>query len=90
MDKKITHLQLPTFSNVPQGETKEKLNDKTRHLQTDRALFGRLIVIPQQRKVDLLELFTYELASVPMAHTNSDGSLSKANKAQVLYLYFYF
>ena len=59
LDEKITQLQLPTFSNVPQGKTKRKGNDKTMSLQTDRALFGRLVVISQQRKVDLQELFTY-------------------------------
>ena len=48
LDKKITQLQLPTFSNVPRGKTKGKANDKTRSLQTDRALFGRLSVISQQ------------------------------------------
>ena len=51
LDKKMT--QLPTFSNVPRGITKEKGNEKNRFLHTDRALFGRLIVILQQRKVDL-------------------------------------
>ena len=86
LNKKITQLQLPTFSNVPRGKTKGKGNDKTRSLQTDRALFGRLLVISQQRKVDLQELFAYELASVPMALTNSDGSLSKTNKAQVMHV----
>ena len=80
LDKKITQLQLPTFLNVPRGETKGKGNDKTRYLQTGQALFGRLIVISRQRKVDLQELFTYELASVPMALINSFGSLSKTNK----------
>ena len=86
LDKKITQLQLPTFSNVPRGKTKEKGNDKTRSQQTDRALFGRLIVISQQRKVDLRELFAYELASAAMALTNSDGSLSKTNKVQVMHV----
>ena len=86
LDKKITQLQLPTFSNVPRGKTKGKGNDKTMPLQTDRALFGSLIVISQQRKFDLQELFSYELASVPMALTNSDGSLSKTNKAQVMHV----
>ena len=44
------------------------------------------LVISQKRKVDFQELFTYELASVPMALTNSDGSLSKSNKAQVMHV----
>ena len=80
LDQMVTQLQLPTFSNVPRGETKGKGKNKTRCLQTGQALFGRLIVISQQRKVDLQELFTYRLVSVPMALTNSDGSLSKTNK----------
>ena len=86
LDKKITQLQLPTFSNVARGKTKGKGNDKTKSLQTDRALFGRLVVISQQRKVDLQELFTYELASVPITLTNSNGSLSITNKAQVMHV----
>ena len=72
--------------NVPRGETKGKGNNKTRSLQTGQALFGRFIVISQQRKVDLQELFTYELESVRMALTNSYGSLSKTNKAQVMHV----
>ena len=35
--------------------------------------------------MDLIELlFTYELSSIPQAIANSDGSLSKTNKAQTL------
>ena len=86
LDKGITQLQLPTFSNVPRGKTKGKGNGKTRSLQTDRAFFGRLIVISQQRKVDLQELLIYEIASVCIALTNSDSSLSKTNNMQVMYV----
>ena len=97
MDKKIIQLQLPTFSNVPGSKTKGKGNDvpgsKTKgkgndkaRSQRDRDLFGRLIVISQQRKVDFQELFTYKLASVPMALTDSHGSLLKTNKAQVMHV----
>ena len=34
--------------------------------------------------MDLKELFTYELSSIPQAIADSDGSLSKTNKAQTL------
>ena len=81
LDKKITQLQLPTFSNVPRGKTKGKGNDKTRSLQTDRALFGRLIVISQQSLTGLQVYLLYT-----MALTNSNGSLSKANKAQAMHV----
>ena len=35
LDKKITQLQLPTFSNVSRSKTKRKGNNKTRSLQMD-------------------------------------------------------
>ena len=50
--------------------------------ESDRELFGRLSVISKDRSVDLKELFTYELSSIPQGIPNSDGSLSKTNKAQ--------
>ena len=52
--------------------------------ESDRELFGWLLVISKDRKVDLKELFTYELSSIPQAISNSDGSLSKTNEAQTL------
>ena len=51
--------------------------------QTELCLEG-LVSSHSKERVDLQELFTYELASVPMALTNSDGSLSKTNNAQVM------
>ena len=39
-----------------------------------------LLMSLQVYQVGRQELFTYELASVPMALTNSNGSLSKTNK----------
>ena len=53
-------------------------------LESDRELPGRLLVISKDRSVDLRELFTYELSSIPQAIANSDGSLSKTNKVQTL------
>ena len=61
LDKKITQLQLPTFSNVPRGKTKGKENDKTRSLQTDRALLEGLLL---SHSKDRLTVRNYLLMSL--------------------------
>ena len=80
LDKKITQLQLPTFSNVSRDKTKGKGNDKTKSVQTAGACLKGLLSSHSK------EMLTYELASVPMALTSSDGSLSKTNKAYVMHV----
>ena len=49
-----------------------------------RDLFGRLLVVSQDLRIDMKTLFEHELTNVPVAIANSDGSLYKANKSQTL------
>ena len=54
---------------------------KVKSIDADIELFGRLVVISKDRKIDLEK---YELLYVPLALANDDGSLTKTNKAQTL------
>ena len=54
---------------------------KVKSIDADIELFGRLVVISKDRKIDLEK---YELSDVPLALANDDGSLTKTNKAQTL------
>ena len=83
MVKPITRLKLKTFVTMENSSAKEKKLTKS-NPQSDRELFGRLLVISKDRNVDLKELFSFELTSIPQSSVNSDGSLSKTNKAQTL------
>ena len=79
----IKKIKLRTFANV-HATKKTKSVEKTKSIDSDRELFGRLLVVSRDRKVNLEELFQYELSNVPLALSNEDGSLAKTNKAQTL------
>ena len=79
----IKRFKLKTFANVHPTKNKRSVT-KVKAIDADRELFGRLVVISKDRKVDLKKFFEYELSDVPLALANDDGSLSKTNKAQTL------
>ena len=75
LDKKITQLHLPTFSNIPRGKTKGKRNDKTIGLcrQTELCLEDLLSSHNKERLTFrnylLMSLQVYLwLLQIPMAH----------------------
>ena len=83
MIKPIKRLNLKTFATMERFSAKGRKQAQA-ILESDRELFGRILVISKDRSVDLKELFTYELSRIPQAIANSDGSLSKTNKAHTL------
>ena len=80
MIKPIKRSNLETFAAMERFSAKGKKQAQA-ILESDRELFGRILVISKDRSVDLKELFTNELSSIPQAIANSDGSLLKTNKA---------
>ena len=82
--KPIKRLNLKTFATMASSNARVKKHANNR-IEEDRDLFGRLLVISKDRSVDLEQLFTYELSSIPQAIANNDGSLTKTNKAQTLH-----
>ena len=47
-------------------------------------MFSRLLVVSKDRDIDLGKVQSYELASVPLALANMDGSLRKPTKSSLL------
>ena len=79
----ITRPKLQTFASLNKLiTTKEK--EKTCTAHSDRQLFSKLAVIGQAREVDLHELLTYELSSIPLSLFNLDGSMRKNAKSATL------
>ena len=69
---KLSKLQLKTFADLKKpfkGTTKD---NKTYSIKADRDLFSRLVVIVRRREIDLENIFTYELASVPLSLARLD------------------
>ena len=59
-------------------------NDKISNLTADRELFGRLLVVAKQREINLREVLSYELSTVPVAIAHGDGSLRKTTKSSLM------
>ena len=56
----------------------------TYSIKADRDLFSRLVVIARRREIDLENIFTYELASVPLSLARLRGSTAKSKLLQEL------
>ena len=73
----LSKLQLKTLADLKKpfkGTTKD---NKTYSIKADRDLFSGPVVIARQREKDLENIFTYELASVPLSLARLDSSLNK-------------
>lgn len=78
--KPLKRNNLKTFETLNKTETQAvsaKINDKD--------YFSRNIIIGQMRKMDLKELFSYELTRIPLSIATSDGCLRKTNKSTLLH-----
>ena len=79
----IKKLQLKTFSSL-QKTAKVKTSNKTMSLKADKALFGRMAVIGQQRNIDLKTVFSYPLGPIPWSLAGMLGEMRKTQKASLL------
>ncbi len=50
-------------------------------LKADRRLFGNMILIAQNRKLEMGEVLCYPLGPLPWSLANADGTMKKTNKA---------
>ncbi len=80
----LPRLKLKTFASLSHSQAVKSKDDKLKALHGDRELFGRLIIAAKSRYVDLREVLTYELSTVPFAIAHSDGSLRKTVKSVLL------
>ena len=49
-----------------------------------RNLFGRLLIAAKCRDVDVKEVLSYELSTVPFALAQADGALRKTTKSSLI------
>ena len=80
----LPKLKINTFSSAAKKMEVKATNDKIITLTTDRELFGRLLVVAEQRDIDLREVLSYELSAVPVAIAHGDGSLRKTTKSSLM------
>lgn len=80
----IHKLKIKSFSSVAKKITLKNQKDKIVSVNADRELFGRLLVAAKNRDINLKEVLSYELCSVPIALAHPDGSLRKTAKSTLM------
>lgn len=78
----MKNMKLKTFATQPKMNKSTSTNAS---LKADRSTFARLLVVAQQRDIDLQTILTYSLSPVSAALSSADGrSISKTTKAALL------
>ncbi|MCG8044917.1 MAG: hypothetical protein N0E48_04465, partial [Candidatus Thiodiazotropha endolucinida] len=80
----LPNLKIPLFTKLTETKKVKVADEKTATIAADRELFGRLIIAAKARDIDVKDVLTYELSSVPFALAHSDGTLRKVNKSTLL------
>ena len=60
---------------------KLKIEDKVVQLTAEKKIFGRIVIMSQQRNIEMKEIFCYPLGPISWALASSMGTLRKTNKA---------
>ena len=74
--------KLKTFSDMNKKK-QVKTNERSIILKADRSLFGRIIVIAQERSLQMDYILSHPLGPLPWALSSADGLLRKTNKASL-------
>ena len=77
---KMTKKKLRTFSDIRMKPRRQGLA-KEAILKADRKLFGQMILVAENRKLQMSDVLAHPLGPLPWALASGDGSLRKTNKA---------
>ena len=77
----IKKLKLQTFSALQKSTVVKAGANREIILKADNRVFGQMLLIAQNRKLDMQEVLEYPLGPKPWALANPDGTLKKTGKA---------
>ena len=80
----LKKINIKTFQSLNKPIKLSKSKQTLKAVNIDRQVYSRLLVVSKDREIDLQEVQSYELAPVPLALANMDGSLRKPNKSILL------
>ena len=83
-EQKITQQKVKTFANEGCKYVKKSKDNKIIQLTMERDLFGSILFIALQRKIDMGEILKYPLTPVPSSLCHIDGNMNKTPKAKLL------
>ena len=82
----VMSLKIKTFHTTTKKTSVKSTNEKFTTVSADRDLFCRLLIAVNARQINLREVLSYELLTVPFALSHQDGTLRKTTKSVVLNL----
>ena len=77
----IPKAKLQTFTDLNKKVQVKSKTSKEIILKADRNLFAQMILIAENRKLQMREVLSHPLGPLPWALSTADGSLRKTNKA---------
>lgn len=80
----LPNFKIKTVDLTVKKVTVKAANEKMVTIGADRDLFGRLLLATKLREVDLKDVLSFELSSVPFSLEHTDGSLRKTTKSVLL------
>ena len=79
----ITQLSLGTFSSLK--KVKVKTYNKVTQYSAQSNIFGKILLIQQNRKINRQEIFFCPLGPIPWALAEANGELQKSSKAKIMH-----
>ena len=80
----LTRLNIKTFASLSKKTQAKSTDERMITVAADRDLFARLLIAANSRDIDLREVLSYELSTVPCSLAHNDGTLRKCTKAHLL------
>ena len=76
----VLNLKVKSFSTMAK-KANVKVDDRVITVSADRDFFGRLLIAANTQEINLKEVLSYKLSSVPFALAHQDGSIRKTTKS---------
>ena len=73
--------KLQTFSELSKKVQNKSKTAKEIMLKADRALFGQIVIIAENRQLHMKDVLCHPMGPLPWALSSVDGSLRKTSKA---------
>ena len=80
----LPRLKMKTFKSLSKKKNVKAADEKIQMVIADPDLFGHLLIGANSRDVNLREVLSYELSTVPYSLAHADGTLRKSTKSILL------
>ena len=83
-EKPIQKISIDNFSKDYEKKKKIKIGGKIQEVKIQKDLFGRMLGISLDYKIDFAKILSYPITSVPLSMCHLDGTICKTDKSALL------